>query len=1275
MRKIAPILLIVLVSSVSCFSQVIPWARQAPAVKVGMPPKIDGNLDDECWKNAGAITGFRTPLNKGFTPAPDDTEVKICYDQHYLYFAWRVFEAKPEEMVVDKNIREREIFEKENDYIQIYLDPRRDQHTYYRIAITPAGCVADAYGDKTEGGWDFSTEFEIDSSSWNCQPVVSTGSFSSGWIVEMALPFSNLLLDEKSVSSEWGIRLDRYQARTKQLSTFTPHPGEDWGNTYGGIFGTLTNFQIDPVPYRTILVKPVLKFTNISGGKARAVFAAELKNATEKEDKFHLEILLWQNKKIVSRESVSLSLKKDQTGKIEMLLKKNLFDPGAINPNEGMEVKIPVGDSEEVRLDILAIDTSFPAEVSLSVKDSTGIDRWRIMKVFSLKPGVEKQEVPLLVQRFQFDGRMFRDGCDLRTRDILVPVVAEPPVVDGRLTDTVWKKAGFIPTGQWHTVARQGRGRMLSGHLLAKEQTECFFLATKEGLYIGFRCYDSDLSSLKTQAKYDGDPAVRQDDHVRFQVLGQRLLVNADGIRYDYDWKGRWKAGVSREEKAWTAEMFVPFSELPVSSSFLNKPGMALETAVVRHCARTREDSAPHFLWYWQWEHGDWSGNGNRLWGLDVIKEEVSSFAWKFSDLKIEEKVVKEGITISVDSVITNETRKERKIKVVAEITSPSGVKYRNTQDLEIPDKKEMPLNIPVSGYKKEEGVHSARMTIFEEEGTKQLATRRLEVEKVSVLTLEIRKPAYRAMLLNAMEERKIEATAIVKGEKGYLESMSLKFEVASAEGKKVLLVQEKQNVAPGDNGIYFDMKGFQPGEYEITAHLLTQQEIEIDSDRKNFRLLEITPSTVWINEEGRMFIGNEPFFAIGMYGTHPLDLEVISQAGFNTTNFHYFDRKLFDTAKELGIKIMINNPVMKEEEVVAASQHPSTLMWLLGEEISHSPERVKQYIRLSDLDPYHPVATNGSYGGKTSLYYISDVMMNHLYPYPRYPDTQEQAIDKVLNTAVRVRNMVRIARSLAPEAPGPRLAWNKKPWIIWPQYFYGGRWVSGGQGRFLTLPEMRLHCWSAVVEGASGIYFWAYWHDYTNPRMNPKLFEGVRAIAGEMRALYEFLVLPDEKHVVKVTPGMEGEFFYTVRKKEKEILVAAYYTGKEEKEFSVQVPSGVNHLYAWPSGDRIIVSGGKFNFIARKGEVYLFSTKMPPDSLVMKKMLSDPCFITPYDYRPKEENIFAGASVKSKKSYFYTDIARHALDNDPDTFWFTDEWSNTGKMGYWSLKDKEYPA
>jgi len=65
------------------------WAPKCPA-----PPKLDGVLDDACWKNAALLTGFVvTPSNH---VRPYTNEVRLCYDDANLYLGVRCGEPHPE---------------------------------------------------------------------------------------------------------------------------------------------------------------------------------------------------------------------------------------------------------------------------------------------------------------------------------------------------------------------------------------------------------------------------------------------------------------------------------------------------------------------------------------------------------------------------------------------------------------------------------------------------------------------------------------------------------------------------------------------------------------------------------------------------------------------------------------------------------------------------------------------------------------------------------------------------------------------------------------------------------------------------------------------------------------------------------------------------------------------------------------------------------------------------------------------------------------------------
>src|SRR3954468_18973247 len=62
------------------------------AIRATRPPVIDGRDDDEAWKTASVISGFRV-----FDPKEDGeptfkTEARITYDAEYLYVFTRMFD-------------------------------------------------------------------------------------------------------------------------------------------------------------------------------------------------------------------------------------------------------------------------------------------------------------------------------------------------------------------------------------------------------------------------------------------------------------------------------------------------------------------------------------------------------------------------------------------------------------------------------------------------------------------------------------------------------------------------------------------------------------------------------------------------------------------------------------------------------------------------------------------------------------------------------------------------------------------------------------------------------------------------------------------------------------------------------------------------------------------------------------------------------------------------------------------------------------------------------
>jgi hypothetical protein len=59
-----------------------------------MPPKIDGVLDDPCWKSAAHISQFYRMIS----PVTQQTEVWVCADTKRLYVAFHCIDSQPKIM-------------------------------------------------------------------------------------------------------------------------------------------------------------------------------------------------------------------------------------------------------------------------------------------------------------------------------------------------------------------------------------------------------------------------------------------------------------------------------------------------------------------------------------------------------------------------------------------------------------------------------------------------------------------------------------------------------------------------------------------------------------------------------------------------------------------------------------------------------------------------------------------------------------------------------------------------------------------------------------------------------------------------------------------------------------------------------------------------------------------------------------------------------------------------------------------------------------------------
>jgi uncharacterized protein DUF5916/cellulose/xylan binding protein with CBM9 domain len=157
-------------------SNSVSTTRAALAAK---PPVIDGRDDDEVWRLATPITGFRQ-----FRPVEDGepsfrTETKVAYDARNFYVFIRAFDPHPDSIL--KLLARRDV-RTASDQLKIIIDSYHDRRTGYEFAVNPAGVKRDfaVYDDGNEDdAWD---------GVWEAGTQVD----SLGWTAEFRIPLSQM---------------------------------------------------------------------------------------------------------------------------------------------------------------------------------------------------------------------------------------------------------------------------------------------------------------------------------------------------------------------------------------------------------------------------------------------------------------------------------------------------------------------------------------------------------------------------------------------------------------------------------------------------------------------------------------------------------------------------------------------------------------------------------------------------------------------------------------------------------------------------------------------------------------------------------------------------------------------------------------------------------------------------------------------------------------------------------------------------------------------------
>ncbi len=205
--------------------------------------KIDGNLDEQAWLSAAAVSDFAmcTPFDTLCSKVR--TDVKMTYDDKYLYISAECFLQSESNYVVES--LKRDFSFGNNDNFLVFIDTFDDKTTGFSFGANAAGAQWD--GQMSEG-----VKMNL---NWDNKWESATSYRKNSWIWEAAIPFKSIRY--KGDATRWGINFSRLDLKAKEKSAWAPVPRQFPTATLA-YAGVLVWDTPPPTPKQNISVIPYI---------------------------------------------------------------------------------------------------------------------------------------------------------------------------------------------------------------------------------------------------------------------------------------------------------------------------------------------------------------------------------------------------------------------------------------------------------------------------------------------------------------------------------------------------------------------------------------------------------------------------------------------------------------------------------------------------------------------------------------------------------------------------------------------------------------------------------------------------------------------------------------------------------------------------------------------------------------------------------------------------------------------------------------------------------
>ncbi|MEO0262870.1 MAG: metallophosphoesterase [candidate division WOR-3 bacterium] len=182
--------------------------RQVNIKKTRMAPKIDGKINENCWK----VKIDKLYGNEGKITKVEPTEIYFTYDENNFYIGIKCIQKIGE---IKSKVKERDNSEIiGDDCVILYFDVNVFDPFVHQIIVNPEGIIFDQL-------IEFKEEHTKRNKSWNGDWKVSTGKEKYEWIVEISIPF-DMFGKKIEKGTKWRFNIARIEQSAQDIATWQP---------------------------------------------------------------------------------------------------------------------------------------------------------------------------------------------------------------------------------------------------------------------------------------------------------------------------------------------------------------------------------------------------------------------------------------------------------------------------------------------------------------------------------------------------------------------------------------------------------------------------------------------------------------------------------------------------------------------------------------------------------------------------------------------------------------------------------------------------------------------------------------------------------------------------------------------------------------------------------------------------------------------------------------------------------------------------------------------